>query len=134
MKAAFLGHQYLTVKSVNKSDSYFVGGRSHGSQRNHIHNIQSEPNRLLIPATDPLSRRSTFPDEPTTPSVAVITRSLSDSSSPYAIYQSEPTNKSEYERFYERFYLSSLLLGRKPYSLISLLSKRRGKRLVDRQE
>jgi hypothetical protein len=103
MKAAFLGHQYLTVKSVNKSDSYFGGGRSHGLQRSHTRNIQSEPNRLLISATDPLSRRSTFPDESTTPSVTVITRSLSDSSSPYVIHENEPTNTSEYGRFYEDF-------------------------------
>jgi hypothetical protein len=84
MKAASLGHQYLTVKSLNKNDNYFGGPRSRSLPK---HETQD---RLITPATDPLSRRSTFIQEPTESSVSVITRSISDTNDPYVVYHSEP--------------------------------------------
>ncbi len=95
MKAAALGHQYLTVKATKNNESYFGSGQKQNLQRNQIRNIQSDQNNLITPATDPLTRRSTLPDESKIPSVSVITRSVSDSNSPYVAYESDATNRSE---------------------------------------
>lgn len=91
MKAASLSHQYLAVKS-SKRDSLFGTSRSRDSQRNQIRSFDNDQNRLVTPATEPLSRRTTVVDESTTPSVAVITRSLSDSNTPYVVYESKPAS------------------------------------------
>jgi hypothetical protein len=97
MNAAALGHQYLSVKTNINNESYFGSGQKRTLQRNQIRNIQSDRNKLITPATDPLTRRSTLADESKVPSVAVITRSLSDSNSPYVVYDSAATNTSEYQ-------------------------------------
>jgi hypothetical protein len=93
MKSAALGHQYLSVKTNINNESYFGRGQKRVLQRN----IESDRNKLITPATDPLTRRSTLADESKVPSVAVITRSLSDSNSPYVVYDSAATNTSEYQ-------------------------------------
>jgi len=97
MKAASLGHLYLTVKAIKTNESYFGSGQKQNLQRNQIRNIQSDQNHLITPATDPLTRRSTLPDESKIPSVSVITRSVSDSNTPYVSYESDATNRSEYQ-------------------------------------
>lgn len=99
MKAASLGHQYLTVKSNKRRESFF-GGRARDSQKHHLQNSQNDENRLVTPASEPLSRRTTVADETETPSVAVITRSLSDSTAPYVVYESQPTRTSKYSCLY----------------------------------
>jgi len=99
MKSASLSHQYLTVISNKTNDIFFGGGsgaRSRGSQKNQLQNLQTDHNHLINSATDPLSRRSISLGK-STPSVAVITRSLSDSTNPCVVYKSETTNKGKYQ-------------------------------------
>ena len=99
MKAASLGHQYLNFKSTKEKDNYHSRARSRASIVNQRRQLQSDENLQLTPASDPPSRRTTALDESSTPSVAVITRSFSDTDAPYAIYESEPTSKGKYRLF-----------------------------------
>jgi hypothetical protein len=87
MKAAALGHQYLTVKSLNTNDNYFGALRSRSLPK---HGTQE---RLITPASDPLSGRSSFVHEPAEPSVSIITRSISDPNDPHVVYKSEPIKR-----------------------------------------
>jgi hypothetical protein len=97
MKAAALGHHYLTVKSISGSDSLFRGSRYRSLQKHQLQNAPPDRNQLITPASEPLSRRATIVDETSIPSVSVITRSLSDSGAPHAVYQNETPIKGEYQ-------------------------------------
>jgi hypothetical protein len=101
MKAASLGHQYLTVKSTNINDSYFGGGRFRGTRKNQRQLLDSEQDRTSTPATDPLSRQSTTNPDASTPSVAILGRSVSESNTPSVIYERESTKKAGYEQLHE---------------------------------
>lgn len=98
MKAAALGHQYLTVKSQNKQDNYYISGRSRLERRRPLIEPQTNPfyeeeNVSQAPSTEPLSRRSAAIIEETNanvPSVAIIGRSISEPHDACVVYQSEP--------------------------------------------
>ncbi|UJR25756.1 hypothetical protein I4U23_007110 [Adineta vaga] len=116
MRAASLGHQYLTVKSFQQNESFFGSTRRRGSQR-----LQSESNeQRQVPssATEPISRRATKIQEQAETNSPISTRRASDSTLPSVIYKS---NKA-YEHLNEEA---------EPYSLVSILSKRRGSRDED---
>jgi hypothetical protein len=95
MKAASLGHQYLTVKSLNKDDNYFRGPRSRSLPKSEI---QNHP---LNSAIDPLSHRSNIIDETSEPSVTAFTRSISDTTDPHVIYKSAPIKEGNDRQFDE---------------------------------
>ena len=98
MKAAALGHQYLTVKSQNKQDSYYLSGRSRFERRRllgepQVNPFYEEENAQPTPSTEPLARRSPAIIEESNgnvPAVAIIGRSVSEPHDPYVVYQSEP--------------------------------------------
>lgn len=98
MKAAALGHQYLTVKSQNKQDSYYLSGRSRFERRRlliepQVNPFYEEDNAQPTTSTEPLARRSPAIIEESngnTPAVAIIGRSVSEPHDPFVIYQSEP--------------------------------------------
>ncbi len=89
MKAAALGHQYLTVKSLNKNDNYFRGPQSRSIPRSETQT------QLIAPSTEPLSRRATTIDESTEPTVTVYTRSRSETNDPQVVYESEPIKRGK---------------------------------------
>lgn len=98
MKAAALGHQYLTVKSQNKQDSYYLSGRSRFERRRpliepQVNPFYEEENAQPTPSTEPLARRSPAIIEESNgnaPTVAIIGRSVSEPHDAYVVYQSEP--------------------------------------------
>ncbi len=102
MKAAGLGHQYLTVKSFNENDSYFGNRRLRALRKKHTSEDEQKQNEEQqipsAPATEPLSRRATTIEESTVPSVTIYQRSVSDSTNPCVVYERTPTiNKAKYQ-------------------------------------
>lgn len=95
MKAAALTHQYLTVKSAKKSENFFRENRDPNSQKHVIDHRPLVPNEQTpVPSTEPLARRTTLREETNAPSVAVITRSISDNTiDPYVVYESQQRGK-----------------------------------------
>ncbi|CAF1170018.1 unnamed protein product, partial [Adineta ricciae] len=109
MRAAALGHQYLTVKSLKQHEGFFGNPRRRESQNNSL-----ETRQLHAAATEPLSRRvTTTIDEQQRPVAATFERSISDSTLPSVTYKPQKGYKQLDEE-------------PEPYSLISILSKRRG--------
>ncbi|CAF1103547.1 unnamed protein product [Rotaria sp. Silwood1] len=129
MKAACLGHQYLSVKSFNESNAYFSSGGIRGSRKHGRAHQKQQPITTLVvpsaPASDPLSRRSIAIQEQSESSVrpaAFIRRSYSDSSNFYAAYKQQLSINAQFRHSDA---------NHKPYSLKSLMSKRHGKQDED---
>ncbi|CAF4253130.1 unnamed protein product, partial [Adineta steineri] len=105
MKAASLGHQYLSVKSYNENEIHLSTGRFRGGrkyQRSRPTQYQNEEQKhSLLPASAPLSRRS----------IAIMNQfqSTVPSQQPFDNTQFQHTDGDH-----------------KPYSLKALISKRHG--------
>jgi len=97
MKAAALGHQYLTLKSFHTNDSYLGGARFRGSKAEQRALLESEQNdeqrRATLPATVPLSRRVSTVAGQTESSVPPLERSASDSTNSYVVYKPQKGHK-----------------------------------------
>ena len=94
MRAASLSHQYLSAKSINKNDKNLGGGgRFRGSRKHEL-----SPGGLhgpTIAVTDPIIRRASAIDEPSSPETSVITRSISDPHSHSVIYKRDSLDPAE---------------------------------------
>jgi hypothetical protein len=102
MKAAGLGHQYLTLKSNNTKDRYFADRRFRGAQRELLLEVQTEQNEeqqiASGSASAPLSRRAIDSDESSVPSATILDRSLSDSTDLRVVYEREPTITAKHQQ------------------------------------
>ncbi|CAF4809048.1 unnamed protein product, partial [Rotaria sp. Silwood1] len=122
MKAAFLGHQYLTVKSINENNVYFNSGGLRSSRKyERIHSKQQPTTNSIDPpisASDPLSHRSITTQkqsESNVPSVAIIERSYSDSNDLCVVSDQQSSIDTQFRHHVE---------NSKPYSLKALIRKR----------
>lgn len=96
MKSAALGHQYFAFKSSKAYDPLFGGSRQRNSPRSQPLGSNVNDNRPWTAATEPVPRRTTVSDDSTIPSVAVITRSISDTANPIVFYRSESKDAGKY--------------------------------------
>jgi hypothetical protein len=95
MKAAALGHQYLSVKSINENDIYFNSGRFRGGRKNQRIYLRRQQNNnsqtgSICPASDPLSRRYSH-----IPSATVYGRSFSEGNNLYVVYEKQPIKQTD---------------------------------------
>ena len=105
MKAAALGHQYLSVKSTNENDIYLNCGRFRGRRKLHPkyskeqqNEDQTNPN---FPASDPLSRRSVAINEnfnPINPTPTIFERTHSESNALSVVYEQQPSDHIRFQR------------------------------------
>ncbi|CAF1431865.1 unnamed protein product [Rotaria sp. Silwood1] len=109
MKAAFLGHQYLTVKSINENNVYFNSGGLRSSRKyERIHSKQQPTTNSIDPpisASDPLSHRSITTQkqsESNVPSVAIIERSYSDSNDLCVVSDQQSSIDTQFRHHVER--------------------------------
>lgn len=105
MKAASLGHQYLSARSTNESDTHFNLGRIRGARRQNRKAVRSDgPDERLnqvFPASEPLSRRTITSDDHsdlnTSSSSANFIRSYSESKDMYVVFEQQPTETVRFE-------------------------------------
>ncbi|CAF1221525.1 unnamed protein product [Adineta steineri] len=124
MKAASLGHQYLSVKSYNENEIHLSSGRFRGGrkyQRSRSTQYQNEEQKhSLLPASAPLSRRSIAimnQFQSTVPSVSFLGRSHSESNNLSHKLEQQPFDNTQFQHT-DGDHI--------PYSLKALISKRHG--------
>ncbi|CAF1295045.1 unnamed protein product [Adineta steineri] len=124
MKAASLGHQYLSVKSYNENEIHLSTGRFRGGrkyQRSRSTQYQNEEQKhSLLPASAPLSRRSIAvmsQFQSTVPSVSFLGRSHSESNNLSVKLEQQSFDNTQFQHTDG---------DHKPYSLKALISKRHG--------